>query len=318
MSGLPAKVSLIVPVYNVEHYLGRCLESCREQTLCDLEMIFIDDGSTDRSPEMLRRFAEEDSRAIVIRKENGGVSSARNTGLDVAHGEYVMFLDADDYLAPQACERIWTEVHEEPTDIVIYGMNYFPQYPEPKLAPWLKAISNIPTERFYSFKPEILFKKPGGNPFIWRQAFSLELLNKNNIRFDQTIKIGEDMLFQVCAFPHVENISFISDHLYYYRVGRAGSAMELFDEKWAEKMDSHIEVLDRALTEWETQGILEKYSTDMLNWAVDYVVNQVFRNTLTNKGEYMERFYAVLEKHHMKSRLNKITKDRKLLLEKVK
>ena len=94
--------------------------------------------------------------------------------------------------------------------------------------------------------------------------------------------------------------------------------MELFDEKWAEKMDSHIEVLDRALTEWETQGILEKYSTDMLNWAVDYVVNQVFRNTLTNKGEYMERFYAVLEKHHMKSRLNKITKDRKLLLEKVK
>ena len=98
MTGCPAKVSLIVPVYNVEKYLGKCLESCRNQTLNDLEIICVDDGSTDSSGRILDEFAAEDSRVIVIHKENGGVSSARNAGLKAANGELIMFLDADDFL----------------------------------------------------------------------------------------------------------------------------------------------------------------------------------------------------------------------------
>ena len=114
-------VSVIIPIYNMEAYLARCLDSVLNNTYRNLEIICVDDGSTDGSAEILRAYAEKDSRIVPIFKENGGVSSARNAGLDRMTGEYVTFVDPDDFVHPQYVELLYRALKESGTEIAICG-----------------------------------------------------------------------------------------------------------------------------------------------------------------------------------------------------
>lgn len=116
-----AKVSIIIPVYNTENYLKKCLDSVVNQTLEDIEIICINDGSTDRSLGILNDYAQKYSKIIVINQENKGVSEARNEGIEKASGEYIMFLDSDDYFQPQACETAYNSVNSSDYDLGIFG-----------------------------------------------------------------------------------------------------------------------------------------------------------------------------------------------------
>lgn len=117
-----AKLSVIVPVYNVEKYLERCIESLLAQTHTDLEILLVDDGSTDSSPEICDAFAEKDARIRVIHQKNGGLSSARNAGIDAATGEFLAFLDSDDYLDPSTYSLLLREMQKRQIDII--GMQF--------------------------------------------------------------------------------------------------------------------------------------------------------------------------------------------------
>ena len=114
-------VSVIIPVYNVERYLAQCLDSVINQTYPNLEIICVNDGSRDGSPDILRRYADEDARIQVIDKANGGVSRARNDALDCARGEYIMFVDSDDWVEPDACENAVNAMREYDADIVMWS-----------------------------------------------------------------------------------------------------------------------------------------------------------------------------------------------------
>ena len=114
-------VSVIIPVYNVERYLAQCLDSVINQTYPNLEIICVNDGSGDGSPDILRRYADEDARIQVIDKANGGVSRARNDALDCARGEYIMFVDSDDWVEPDACENAVNAMREYDADIVMWS-----------------------------------------------------------------------------------------------------------------------------------------------------------------------------------------------------
>ena len=114
-------VSVIIPVYNVERYLAQCLDSVINQTYPNLEIICVNDGSGDGSPDILRRYADEDARIQVIDKANGGVSQARNDALDCACGEYIMFVDSDDWVEPDACENAVNAMREYDADIVMWS-----------------------------------------------------------------------------------------------------------------------------------------------------------------------------------------------------
>lgn len=114
-------ISVIVPVYNAEKYIEKCVASIRAQTYRNLEIILVDDGSCDRSGELCEAFALEDSRIVVIRKENGGVASARNAGLDAMHGDYVGFVDADDWIDPEMYEVLLQRMIAENAQISCYG-----------------------------------------------------------------------------------------------------------------------------------------------------------------------------------------------------
>ena len=164
------KVSVVIPIYNVENYLSRCLESVIHQTLLDIEIIGVNDGTKDNSVAILRKYMELDHRIQLVEKENGGLASARNAGLAVAMGEMVIFLDSDDYLAKNACERVYEEHLNHNADIIVFGSTPFPEIPEPD--PWF--VWNLSCRDVYypKFVPDALFKEPSGNPFAWDRAFS--------------------------------------------------------------------------------------------------------------------------------------------------
>ena len=119
------KISIIIPMYNVEKYLKRCLDSVRAQTFTDFQAILVDDGSPDKSGEIAESYAALDKRFIVVHKENGGLSDARNVGMSKASGEYIMYLDSDDFIHPQTMEIAYSLAQRDNSDIVSFTYDRF-------------------------------------------------------------------------------------------------------------------------------------------------------------------------------------------------
>ena len=120
------RVSIIVPVYNTGDFLEECLDSLVSQTLSNIEILCIDDGSSDHSPAILDAYASRDARVKVVHQANSGVSTSRNKGLDMASGEYVQFVDSDDYIETYSCERLVAVADKDQADIVVFGGLTFP------------------------------------------------------------------------------------------------------------------------------------------------------------------------------------------------
>lgn len=214
------KVSIILPVYNVAPYLRECLESAINQSLKDIEIICINDGSTDNSLDILKEYAQNDNRIKIINKKNGGVSAARNAGLDNARGKYIAFLDGDDRLEPDGLETAFNEAEENNSDIVIF--NYYDVgINNEKASPllfWLKSFKN---------NPQIPYRQLSYLQYTcWNKLYKNEFISKYNIRFYTNIKYGEDGLFSLSTLAHNPKYSFLCHPVYNYRFYRAGSAMD--------------------------------------------------------------------------------------------
>lgn len=301
MSNL-TKVSVIIPVYNVAEYLPFAMQSCIDQTLRDVEFICVNDGSTDNSLEILNKYAKLDERIIVIDKPNGGVSSARNAGLSIATGKWIMFLDPDDYLAENACERVWIEGEEGRTDIINFGTEIVPK--QPKATPWHYYALGVSTKRYYEFNPYILFGEPSAKPFIWHQAYSKGLLDKTGIRFDEDLKLGEDMAFLICLYPNANNFAFIEDKLYNYRFVRNNSAMQILRKDPIKKMKQHLTVVGKIFAYWKQKGFADKYPNELLSWALDFILHDL------EEGEFSNG-----EKQAIASKLEKLINENQLIID---
>ena len=289
------KVSLILPVYNVEEYLRECLDSCINQTLGQIEIICIDDGSTDGSAKILAEYADSDKRIRIIAQPNSGLSAARNSGLRVARGEWIMFLDTDDYLEPKACERIYREATSSLCDIIVFGTNIFPI--EPKPTKWHSSVLHIRGRRYPNATPDIIFKEAGAKPFVWRQAFSAELLRTSGVMFDEDVRYGEDIVFQFKIFPHAKRVSFISDRLYNYRWYRQGSLMASFGQDLSLKLERHLALADIILGAWENMGLLEKYSLELLKWFCQFVLYDLVNSKIEGRAEFAKRARDIIRKY---------------------
>lgn len=200
-------ISIIVPVYKAEKYINRCIDSILSQTYKNIEVILVDDGSPDRCPEICDRYANSNNRITVLHKKNGGVSSARNTGLGKITGDYVCFVDSDDYLSNDALMNLCTAAINEKAPYVA-GMCGI----EGK-----KAVKNVIKEKrkFYVQKnPEELLSYivENGSYSPYAKLYSAEIIQKNHIRFREDMKIAEDTVFLrtylkfcnlVCMIPNV-------------------------------------------------------------------------------------------------------------------
>lgn len=210
-------VSIIIPVYNVEKYLAECIESVIRQTYTNLEILLIDDGSLDNSGKICDEYAQKDERIKVIHKENGGVSSARNVGLDMAKGEYIAFVDSDDLVEKEYIAAMYENMQENNSDLVFcrYGKYYKGtiEYVQEKIPKSL--IINLQDEKFIQFIYQFFILKNNIMGSACRILYKSSLAQK--LRFDLEIKISEDLLFVLQTILLAMRVSSIGDYLYRYR-----------------------------------------------------------------------------------------------------
>lgn len=217
------KVSVIIPVYNVEHYLRECIESILNQTLAELELICVDDGSTDGSLEILREYEKKDKRVIVLTQDNLGGGAARNQGLAIARGEYLSLLDSDDFFDPCMLELAYKQCRRLDAQICVYQVQ---RYEDTTGKTWLDKGSfkeaNIPEKEVFSYRdmPDSILNT--FQNWAWNKLISRKLVEENQIRF-QEIHRTNDFLFVASCMVKAERITVLRKPLVNYRVGMKNS-----------------------------------------------------------------------------------------------
>lgn len=217
-------VSIIVPVYNVQEYLKKCVESVLAQTYRDFELILVDDGSTDNSPSICDSYLVRE-QVHVIHKENGGPSSARNAGLDIAQGKYIYFADSDDYIEPDLLEKTVSLMEEKQLDCVSFGM--VKETPEGEL---LEKIHYVPRELHICTEEDRLefqLKYLLNYRIGWEacnRVYRGDIIRDNRLRFVSERKFAEDMLFTFCYWLHARSCMVLHE-IYYHYVQRGNSLM---------------------------------------------------------------------------------------------
>ena len=211
-----SRISVVVPVYNVADCLDACMESLQAQTLEDIEIICVNDGSTDDSRSVLDAWAARDSRICVVDKQNGGLSSARNAGIRAARSPYVCFLDSDDRFHARACEEMVRILENTGADVLTFGSTWTP---EDGGYPWLEWALSPRDAEFDAFDPDLLFKE-ASRPFAWRTACRTGFLLGNDLFFDETVKFGEDQVWHFAIYPRSKKTVLSAAKLYEYRLAR--------------------------------------------------------------------------------------------------
>lgn len=247
-------ISVIIPVYNAEKYIEQCLDSIINQTYKELEIICIDDGSTDQSLSIIETYAKKDSRIICLHKENEGVSLARNLGLDKAKGEYVIFVDGDDWIDEDTCELAIREMKEN-VDLVMWS------YVRERNGDSQKK--HIFDQDIYFIDSEVQEKlhrrmigivgKELANPenadalcTVWGKLYRRQIIETNQLQFFDIRKIGtyEDGLFNLKYLKYVRNASFLNQYLYHYRRDNVGSVTTAYNDNLHQQTKYLFKLMD--------------------------------------------------------------------------
>lgn len=243
-------ISIIMPVYNSEKYLKDAIESVLAQTYHNFELILIDDGSSDGSSSICDQYAKKDDRIQVIHKNNAGVCSARNQGMDIAKGDYVCFIDNDDIYDKQYLETMVAILSEQLFDIVKCGRRNIRITPE--LVETKKTDFSFKESRSYTIDEFVQdyyeIKKTGCFNSIWNGIYSVSFLKNNNIRFNESVKHGnEDLIFNYTALEYEPRIFLVKDVLYthYYRISHSTST-KYYPDQVGTRIDA-IEIENRFL-----------------------------------------------------------------------
>ncbi len=223
-------ISIIIPIYNAERYLRKCLESIRVQTYKDFEVLLIDDGSTDQSPDICRNYCSSSPHFHYLRKENGGVSSARNMGLEHALGEWISFIDADDWVSP---DYLQTVMLQEPRGdinfISFYAVHTDNNSKLFQQAPLFASNRSEIETAIYALKCSPLGDMLG---WTWNKFFRAEIIRQHQIRFCENISHREDEIFTLEYCRYIHSLRIIEQPLYNYRItpnGLTARGMQLSD-----------------------------------------------------------------------------------------
>ncbi|MDQ5983569.1 MAG: Undecaprenyl-phosphate 4-deoxy-4-formamido-L-arabinose transferase [Eubacteriales bacterium SKADARSKE-1] len=279
------KVSIIIPVYNVEPYLQECMDSIVNQTLKDIEIICIDDCSTDNSFNILNEYAKSDNRIKLIKQtKNQGAYVARNLGLKIATGEYIGFVDPDDYIEPNTYEMSYVRAKKDNADIVVFGGESFSDN-------FVKPIDSIDA----SFKNQKCFKEYSKALLvIWNKIYKRDMLLDNNIWFREE-RYGMDTVFCFKVFPFAKNISFLSNKLYHWRKQVGNSASSTTWSNINTHTQKKLDQLQYFLDDWRSSGFIKDNEVDLLRWATwrlyDLLVNKLDPDL---KCSYCKRFFDIL------------------------
>ncbi len=235
----PPKVSVIIPVYNVKDYLDQCIRSILAQTLKEIEVILVDDGSTDGSETICDKYVKRDTRIKVIHKKNGGLSSARNSGVAIAEADYVMFVDGDDWVEPQFCELPYYAAKSNNADVVMFLYN--------RVSNGNSFAISVESKKGVISEREALYLNTRYLIASWSGCYRRVLFNKQMF---PNGKYYEDIGFSHKLLHEAKTIYFLNAHLYNYRMNRPGSITTAIDTRDHSDMREMALVRLRDLEDW--------------------------------------------------------------------
>ena len=238
------KVSIIVPVYNVEKYVEKCLQTLINQTLKDIEIIVVNDGSTDNSANIINKYASNFSDVIkCYDKENGGLSDARNYGMQYATGDYIAFLDSDDYVEIDMYEKMYNKAIEENSDMV--ECDFIWEYPDKRI---------IDTGIIYNNRKDMITY---ARVVAWNKLIKRELIGRAKVIYPKGLRY-EDIEFFYKMVPYYDKVSFVKEPLVHY-VQRDSSISNVQNERTREIFD----VLDNSINYYKENGLFDEYKDEL-------------------------------------------------------
>lgn len=245
------------------------MDSVINQTYKKIEIICVDDGSTDHSLDILNFYQKKDSRIKVFTQENSGPSAARNKALDMAKGDYISFVDSDDFLKPYTYSTLIEYATQERSwDLIIFGGNIVGErntYFEEKLSTEYRE--------YLDCKPgTVVFGEKAARPFLWLHFFKRELLEKpEKIRFMEDINLGEDQIFEFEYIPRAKNVLVLDKKFYNYRIENNASLMQLYNNRRIKKTECHFTIIKTVIENWKKDGYYSLYQDDIWTWAVQLI-----------------------------------------------
>lgn len=319
-------ITIVLPIYNVEKYLDRCMESVINQTYKNLEIIMVDDGSPDNCPKICDDWALKDNRVKVIHKKNAGLGMARNTGIENATGKYICFFDSDDFINKNAIELLYNEVLKNSSDLVLFGHSDVD-----KDNNIVNQIIPLALKKIYQndeitkiVLPDLIAQGEHGRVIknLWMSAwscmYSMDLINKTRWRFvSEREIISEDVYSLLVLFRHVKKVSILSEALYFY-CENATSLTHVYREDRFEKINKFY---DSCLNECKNLN----YDIHISNMLVyPYIANviaalKMICESNINKNQKIECIKSILRNNTLQSvlkiiDLNNENKPRKLLI----
>lgn len=282
------KVSFIIPCYNVEKYIEFCLNSIRKQTYTNIEIIPVDDGSPDKSGVILDRLAEVDPRIKVIHKTNGGVSTARNAGLDAATGEYVVFVDGDDYISEDYTEYMMGMISQFGAEMAL-SVNCYMRDGEPQ-------VEKDPVECYTPEDATTLLLGPRVIVGSWDKIYKKSLLVDNGIRFSSTQFYGEGLLFITTATQCANRVAVGNRKVYHYRRNNYSSACTKFNINNFYNGSASIDIIEENL-KVRTPKVLGMLGWHRCQFKMGTVVRIQEANLVSEHKDYYRESLAYVRKH---------------------
>lgn len=279
------KVSVIIPVFNVEKYLEQCLDSVVNQTLSEIEIICVDDGSTDNSLNILEKYSEQYDNIIVLKQENAGAGAARNNGMKIAKGEYLSFLDADDFFELNMLELAYNKAKSDKADFVVFNSDqYYEDTNEYKNINWTLRYGKIPPYTPFKHRQmtDNIFKVFVG--WAWDKLFSREFVEKYKLKFQEQ-RTSNDMLFVFSAVALADRITVVEKDkkLAHQRRNNKSSLSNTREKSWMCFYNALVELKKRLVEE----NLYKEMEQDFVNYALHF--------SLWNLSTIAEPTYSMLK-----------------------
>lgn len=290
------QVSVIVPVYKVEQTLSRCVDSILDQTFQDFELILIDDGSPDNCGSICDVYATQDNRVKVIHKENGGVSTARNFGISVSRGDFLCFIDSDDDVDSSFLSSM-IRLYEKDVDLVVCGYNWVK---DDNIINYIKFSENkydfLCRDDIFELKEKIMISAP------WCKLFKADIIKKNNILFDETLSLGEDIVFNFSYLNFANDITIVNECLYNYRVDNEASLLRKYRKDLLDNTIKMNSALYDIIITWDLSERNLQMFYDSVYWGLDDVlVNTFSKNNKDNFFSKLKYNRSLLKSKEFKS-----------------
>lgn len=307
------KISIVIPIYNAEDHLQRCVDSVLNQTEKNIEIILVDDGSKDNSIEICKNYLNQDKRVQLIHQENSGVSAARNRGIEQACGEYIGFIDSDDWIEPNMYECLLREANQASADIVICDARTV--YEDGKIqADTITQLSGNQILQKSEFTPSLLLEMAGS---AWRciyknHRYNDKLQKQKTILFPLGVKFSEDRIFNLYAFGQANKICYIKK-AFYNRYMNEKSTVHRFHQDYFEACKKSKDGIEQAIRyAWEDNNELQKvYLSQFITGAIGAICNYYYKTSTLRAAERKKMVKGLCEDSQLRNAIETYGANRK-------